>query len=89
MTNIILNISTSTTLALALVEAVENHAHEAANFGCWGDDAGPLRAAERARAAAEAAVASHTGIVCHEGGRTLWRWAYAQAGVEPSHSVLM
>ena len=90
MNNIILNISLSTTLALALIEAVENYTTEEAHFGCWGsDDASALRAAERALEAAEAAVAAHTGIVDKVGGRDLWRWAYAQAGVEPSHSVLM
>lgn len=90
MKNIIINISTSTTLALALIEAVENYTTEEAHFGCWGsDDASALRAAESALNAAERAVAVHTGIVDKVGGRNLWRWAYAQAGVEPSVAVLM
>lgn len=89
MTNIIINITPATAAALALVDAVEAYTIADANFGIWSDDASEIREAEATLAAAEQAVARVSGIVDRNGGRSLWRWAYAQAGVEPSPSVLM
>lgn len=89
MTNIILNITPATAAAIALVDAVEAYTIADANFGIWSDDASEIRAAEHALDSAEQAVARVSGIVDREGGRALWRWAYAKAGVEPSPSVLM